>query len=217
MNNARLGVALLDRIVEPGGLLDLSHGPRRLAHRLAADKGQSVLDPFVYNAGSTDGWMVPNQYWTPGVLSPMAIMGKYYMYYGDEFFPPRELGRKNTARLVQELLLDNAGFCRFHRKWAEEMLPEIIGALYGKQDEFVESARATALKIGSRNLSVYWESERNVDFMHACLVRMRDVEGNESAELADWLTRFDEDKHAAALDFWFEIRKGIHQALRELV
>ena len=24
---------------------------------------------------------MPNQYWTPGALTPMAIMGKYYMYY----------------------------------------------------------------------------------------------------------------------------------------
>jgi len=215
-NNAELGVELMDRIVEPGGLLDLGQGPRQLGRRLAAERGRALLDPFVYNASATDGWVVPNQYWTPGVLSPMAIMGKYYMYYGDKFFPPRELGRKNTTRLVQELMLDNAGFCRFHRNWAEEMLPEIIGALYGKQEEFVANAAAVAVKIGSRNLSVYWESERNVDFLSTCLVRMRDVDGDDSDELAGWIARFEEDKHGAALDFWFEIRKGIHEALREL-
>jgi len=216
MHNARLGVELMDRMVEPDGPIDLSHGARRFGRRLAADKGQAVLDPFVYIASATDGWMVPNQYWTPGVLSPMAIMGKYYMYYGDEFFPPRELGRKNAERLVQELLLDNAGFCRFHRKWAEEMLPEVIGELYGLKDEFVANARQTAVAIGRGNLSVFWESERNVDFVHTCLLRMRDVESNSSAELAEWLARFDADKHEAALDFWTEIRKGIDEALREL-
>ena len=61
--------------------------------------------------------MVPNQYWTPGALSPMVIMGKYYMHYGNEFIPPRELGRHNAKRFKQELILDNLGMCRFHRGW----------------------------------------------------------------------------------------------------
>ena len=51
--------------------------------------------------------MVPNQYWTPGALAPMVIMGKYYMYYGQDFFPPRELGRKCAQRLKGELVMDN--------------------------------------------------------------------------------------------------------------
>ena len=31
--------------------------------------------------------MVPNQYWVPGMLSPMPMMGKYFVYYGVEFHP----------------------------------------------------------------------------------------------------------------------------------
>jgi glyceraldehyde-3-phosphate dehydrogenase (ferredoxin) len=216
LNNAELGVELMDRIVERRGLLNLAEGPRRLARRLAADRGAALLDPFVYNANDAGGWVVPNQYWTPGVLSPMPIMGKYYMYYGDQFLPPRELGRKNTERMRQELLLDNAGFCRFHRAWAEEMLPEIIGELFGKRDEFVAAATAAAVRIGSHNVGVCWESQRNVDFVFTCLKRMRDVDGDTSQELATWIERFQTDPHAAALDFWFEIRKGVHEALSEL-
>ena len=64
-----------------------------------ARRARQVLDPFVYMAYARKGWMVPNQYWTPGALSPMAIMGKYYMYYGAEFMPPRKLGRINAAAL----------------------------------------------------------------------------------------------------------------------
>ncbi len=41
--------------------------------------------------------------WTPGALAPMPIMGKYYMYYGPDFLPPRQLGRLNAERLVEEL------------------------------------------------------------------------------------------------------------------
>ena len=32
--------------------------------------------------------MVPNQYWVAGTLVPMAIIGKYYMVYSNEFIPP---------------------------------------------------------------------------------------------------------------------------------
>ncbi len=123
LHNAEIGIGLLDAIIDQRGLLDLSQGARKLARRLARTHDQKVLDGFLYTAYARKGWMVPNQYWTPGVLSPMTIMGKYYMYYGNEFITPRELGRKNAERMTKELVLDNLGFCRFHRGWAEEMMP----------------------------------------------------------------------------------------------
>ena len=92
-HNAELGVELLDAIVA-------QRGSRPGAGRRGGGRGawpgrraRQVLDPFVYIAFARKGWMVPNQYWTPGALAPMPIMGKYYMYYGPDFLPPRELGR----------------------------------------------------------------------------------------------------------------------------
>ncbi len=29
--------------------------------------------------------------------------------------------------------MDNMGMCRFHREWAEEMLPDIVDHLFGKK------------------------------------------------------------------------------------
>jgi len=92
-HNARLGVELLRSILEKRGLLDLSEGPRKLARRLSRTRGREVLDLLLVSAFGRQGWMVPNQYWTPGVLAPMAVVGKYYMYYGEDFLPPRRLGR----------------------------------------------------------------------------------------------------------------------------
>jgi glyceraldehyde-3-phosphate dehydrogenase (ferredoxin) len=94
-----LGVALLNSIIAKRGLLDLSEGARKFARRLSRQKGKKILDSFVYTAYVRKGWMVPNQYWTPGVLSPMIIMGKYYMYYGQDFVTPRELGKRVAARV----------------------------------------------------------------------------------------------------------------------
>ncbi|HYQ81153.1 MAG TPA: aldehyde ferredoxin oxidoreductase C-terminal domain-containing protein [Anaeromyxobacteraceae bacterium] len=215
MSNAELGVQLLDSIVQRRGLLDLGGGARKLARRLARDKGRAALDPLVISAFARNGWMVPNQYWTPGVLSPMAIMGKYYMYYGNDFVPPRALGRFDAERFRLELILDNLGMCRFHRQWAEEMLPEVVGTLYGRKDHFLESIARTASRINSRNASMYWESSRNVDYLATFLRRHRDVEGTTRPELQEWIQRFDQDPREAAYGWWYEVHKGIHESLRE--
>ncbi len=212
-HNAAVGVELLDAMVEGRGILDLREGARKLARRLARDKGRAVIDPFVYSAFARKGWMVPNQYWTPGVLSPMAIMGKYYMYYGKAFLPPRELGRRNARRMEQELMLDNLGMCRFHRGWAEEMLPEVMGELYGMKEKCLESIAVTAGRINSRNASRLWESRRNRDLVRTFLIRRREVEGDTDPELCRWVDRFEADPEEAGLDFWYEMHKGICESL----
>ena len=75
-HNAELGVELLDSIVARRGRVDLSEGARKWGRRLSREKGRRLLDRFVYVAFGRQGWMVPNQYWTPGAIAPMAIMGK---------------------------------------------------------------------------------------------------------------------------------------------
>lgn len=212
MHNANLGCAILDSIIDTK--IDLREGARKYARRISRSKGKDIINSFVFSAYARKGWMVPNQYWTPGVLSPMAIMGKYYMYYGDDFVPPRELGRMNAKRLIGELVIDNMGVCRFHRQWAEEMIPEIIEALYGLGDRFMESVRQTASRINGRNSSVFWESERNFELVNSFLIRKRE-QGIQSDELDFWLKRFETDKMQASLDFWYEMHKGIHESLRE--
>ena len=211
--NAEIGVALLDAIVSR--TIDLAHGPRRRARRLARAKGRKVLDCFVHTAFARKGWMVPNQYWTPGALAPMPIMGKYYMYYGQDFLAPRQLGRLNADRMIQELLMDNLGICRFHRGWAEEMGTEIIQALYGLGKEYVEKVKMTASRINSRNSSVFWEGARNAELVATFLRRRRDVGKVQRPELDDWIGRFDKDSREAALDFWYEMHKGTHESLLE--
>jgi glyceraldehyde-3-phosphate dehydrogenase (ferredoxin) len=90
-HNADIGEQLLDAIIHRRGLLDLRDGARRLARLWSRDRGSAIQDSFVFTSFARRGWMVPNQYWTPGILSPMAIMGKYYQYYGNDFLPPRIL------------------------------------------------------------------------------------------------------------------------------
>lgn len=215
MHNAKLGVQLIDAILLKRGLLDLSEGIRKWARRVRRERGVRILDRFVFTANGRKGWMVPNQYWTPGALAPMAIMGKYYMHYGSDFLPPRELGRTCAERLKKELIMDNAGICRFHRGWAEDYVPQAMETLYGKRDAYLRSVSSAASRLNSRNAGVYWESESNVRFVKSFLRRARDVEKQSSRELDRWISFFDEDPGEAALEFWFETRKGIDESLRD--
>ena len=215
LHNAMLGIELLDAIVHKKGVLDLSLGARKFARIQSRRKRKRLTDLFVYSAFGRKGWMVPNQYWTPGVLMPLPIMGKYYMYYGNDFVPPRKLGRMCADRFNGEMILDNSGICRFHRLWAEEMLPEIFQSLYRLKYEFMAANAITTSRINSRNASVFWESERNLDYVLTFMKRKRDVEKVDDPEMDDWIRRFETDKKAAGLDFWYEVHKGIHESLRE--
>ncbi len=217
LHNAQLGVELIDAIVAKKGLLDLSEGARKWARSVRKAKGIRILDSFVYTANGRKGWMVPNQYWTPGVLAPMAIMGKYYMHYGGEFLPPRELGKKCAERLKKELIMDNAGVCRFHRGWAEEMLPAAIDAIYGKKESYLASISSAASRINSRNAGIYWESTRNVELVRTFLERLQKIESNADPVLGQWVEAFQKDPAEAALNFWFEVRKGIDESLRDFL
>jgi glyceraldehyde-3-phosphate dehydrogenase (ferredoxin) len=210
MYNADLGVDLLDQMARPEGRIRMQFGARKFARHLARQTGQKIFDRFVHNAFARQGWMVPNQYWTPGALAPMATMGRYYMYYGDRFLPPRELGRECSRRMLKELMLDNLGVCRFHRAWAEDLIPDVIQSLYGCKDELLHVTRLTASRITSRNASVFWESARNIDLVESFLKRKMEAEGTANEELMHWIKLFEQ-----AYTFWYEMHKGIHELLRE--
>jgi glyceraldehyde-3-phosphate dehydrogenase (ferredoxin) len=95
------------------------------------------------------------------------------------------------------------------------MLPEVLDSLYGVEDQYLRGLAVTASCINSRNSSVFWESERNADFVYTFLKRRRDVEGDADKDLGVWIARFEEDKSEASLNFWYEVHKGAHEALRE--
>ncbi len=117
--------------------------------------------------------------------------------------------------MKKEFIMDNTGFCRFHRNWAEEMIPEIIETLYGMGERFMHSIAITSSRINSRNASMYWESDRNIDLVESFIERRHVVENDSSPDLVRWLDYFKKDRKSAAFDFWFEIRKGIDESLRD--
>ncbi|WP_306537183.1 aldehyde ferredoxin oxidoreductase C-terminal domain-containing protein [Geobacter sp.] len=215
LHNAELGCELIDAILERRGILDFQEGVRKWSRIHSREKGTALHDRLVYVAFSRRGWMVPNQYWVSGALAPMAIMGKYYMIYSFDFVPPRTLGRMCADRMKKELILDNLGICRFHRGWAEELLPEVMGSLYDCREQFMRAIDVLASRLHSRNSPIFWESERDIDFIHTFLKRKKEVDQDGRPELAEWLEKFDRDRVEAAREFWYETLKGIDESLRE--
>jgi len=215
LHNAELGCELIDAILGRRGILDFREGVRKWSRIYSRRKGAVLHDRLVYTAFNRRGWMVPNQYWVAGVLAPMAIMGKYYMIYSHDFIPPRTLGRMCAERMKKELILDNLGTCRFHRGWAEEMLPEAVEALYGCKERFLRAIDVLASRLNSRNSPIFWESGRNIDYLETFLKRKRDVDGAQDPRLNEWVDKFERDRVEAAREFWYETLKGIDESLRE--
>ncbi len=139
----------------------------------------------------------------------MSIMGKYYMYYGSEFIEPYEVGRKGARRLAGEIIMDNIGTCRFHRGWAEEMMPEIMGSIFGLKEEYLQNIDKISKTIRTKNRSVFWESGRNVDIIESFLNRKQNVEHINDSKLDQWVEKFKQDKDTAAREFWQNMYTGI--------
>jgi glyceraldehyde-3-phosphate dehydrogenase (ferredoxin) len=150
------------------------------------------------------------------MLSPMPMMGKYFVHYGVEFMSPDALGRKNVERMTYELFSENSGICRFHRKWSETITDEILRAHYqGLDADYKAYQFQLAREIFEREAPKigYWESERVIDMVMGYLQQW-ESDGLRTPELMDWLKRFHEDRHGAAKAYWQAVFDGIRSAFR---
>lgn len=218
LKNARYAREILNLLMdnEKGRVFQL--GIRAAAYALDekygyTQPGKRTIDRAVFTSHGRLGCMTINQYWVPGMLSPMPMMGKYFVYYGVEYLPPRELGRKCVHRMVYEFFSENSGVCRFHRKWVEAIVDEIITAHYDLGIDYTKHQFNLCKDIHDHESPsvVFWESERNIDLIWKFLEDWK-LRGLNDASLEDWLNRFQQDKYRAARQFWDEIREGIEEA-----
>ena len=178
--------------------------------------GNRTIDRASFTSHGEWGCMTPNQYWAPGMLGPMPMMGKYFVYYGIDYLPPRELGRRCVERMVYELFSENSGVCRFHRKWVEAIVDEIISAHY----DFNIDYKAHQFKLAKLIYEldgeqvVFWENERTIDIVWQYLEKWVRF-GLQGESLQQWVQRFRDDKWAAAHAYWDEMRAGIADAFAD--
>jgi glyceraldehyde-3-phosphate dehydrogenase (ferredoxin) len=216
MKNAQYAMNLVAAILfEPKAEL-FRRSIRVAAKEIDKRYGIKSIDRAVFIAHGDEGCMVPNQYWVPGMLSPMPMMGKYFVHYGVEFLPPEALGCRNVERMTYELFSENSGICRFHRKWSETITDEILRAHYAGMDVNYKAHQfQLAREIYEREAPkiVFWESERVMDMVMGYLVQW-ESDGLRTPELLEWLARFREDKKTAVRDYWNAIYNGIRSAFR---
>ncbi|MBN2567696.1 aldehyde ferredoxin oxidoreductase [Candidatus Woesearchaeota archaeon] len=213
MHNAELATEILDMVLYTEKGEAFRHGIRRAAKALGPEAGKRA----VYTAFGDEGCMVPNQYWVPGMFSPMPIMGKYFEYYGAELWEPYEIGTKNVERMQKEVAIDNMGICRFHRGWAEKILHDLLSELwkdrYDPSFDFDGHHKRLVQEINLANRPIFWESERIVGIIHGFLRKFEEC-GTADQTLKGWLAKFEKDRQAAAREYWDLLLKGINDGMR---
>ena len=191
-------------------------GMRSAAKWLDSTYGINSMDYAVYTAHGVTGCMVPNQYWVPGMFSPMPIMGKYFSYYGNDFLPPYQLGRKNVERFVYELYSENSGSCRFHRKWVEDIIDDIILSHFDLSFNYwqVNFDLARSIHNTQSSSSHPWEGKRIIAIIQRYLEKWKQ-DGLEDSQLDAWIEKFQENPQQAAIEYWNDLMQGMMDAFQE--
>lgn len=205
--NFRVAKRLLELFVNGGNeIVDLiaTKGLRKAAKILdkkfeyrVSNKGAKFEDFAVYVAFGEEGYMTPNLYWAPGMVAPLYVLGRYWTNYKPTFMEPEEFAVSSFERALKELLVDNAGICRFHRKWAEKMLGEMYELVLGEGIS-TEYAKEIYRKVAEYNEManaepVPWESRKTVDVvatMARHVMNERWIEEFEKGNALEWWKRF---------------------------
>ncbi|WP_038054859.1 aldehyde ferredoxin oxidoreductase N-terminal domain-containing protein [Thermodesulfobacterium hydrogeniphilum] len=159
--------------------------------------GLSFYDIAIYQPYGEKGYMTPNFYWTPGFVLPIFVTGKYWTEYSLAFGSPEEFAKLVYERAIKELGISNAGFCRFHRGWAENFL-ENIYKLIGIED-FEEKMKEVYKNIALYNIKAkaipqHLEGEKGIDIFYTLA---------EELNVQSWADRFIKDKRRTYQE-WFE-------------
>ena len=205
-NNSDLACQIVDRILNNEKCAVFRKGIRNAAKEIDKKYNTDSINLAVFNSFGDSGCMVPNQYWVPGMFSPMPIMGKYFEYYGKKYTTPFELGKKNVERMIKEFYSDNSGICRFHRAWVEKIIEKIINSLFNVDINYFEHHKKITQIINSHNKPVFWETERVMDIIKIYLEKI--YVGKPSDELKQWIDKFNKDKVGTAKEYWQEILNG---------
>ncbi len=212
MKNARYAMKVIDAILNDERAAIFRNGIRAAAEGL---NSRACFDRAVYLAHGEKGCMVPNQYWVPGMGSPMPLMGKYYVYYGSDFLPPDDLGRKNVERMVHELINDNCGVCRFHRGWSEALMPVIMNDRFGLNIDFKEHHFHLAREINDHQseTSQPWATRRMAEMLEGYLTYVAKPPTS-TEDQAKYPQMDPADPIGSAKAFWRAIREGQERTFR---
>jgi glyceraldehyde-3-phosphate dehydrogenase (ferredoxin) len=216
--NAKLAVELVEKLafgVNPILRLIGERGVRDAAKILdllyadrVKERGVKFSDIPVYTPYGERGHISPNYYWTPGLVAPLYVLGKYWTLYTGVFMEPEEFALKALERAFYELMIENMGLCRFHRGWAEKTIPVILERYYGLKNALERAKQTYKLIAKYQELAgaspSYWDSARIVDFMARAALEY----GN-----TKWSEAFKKDPSKAAEEWWTRFYKKVVEVL----
>ena len=148
--------------------------------------------------------MTPNLYWSPGLVAPVPVPGRYWTVYSPSFASPEELAEAVLDRMIAEYLVDNAGLCRFHRRWVERLLEHLYHELLGLEVDLRKHALETLRAIARYQILAGaeprpWESRKTVDMIAGIALELGDRE---------WGPRIAEDP-VSAREWWSRFREKL--------
>lgn len=207
--NALLASRIIDMVSERRGehaSLIALEGLREAARMLdelydnrVSSLGYSFRDLLVYAGFGSTGYFTPNYYWSPGVIAPLFVLGRYWTNYSPSYTDPEDYAVHSYNRAVAELAIDNAGICRFHRKWAERILDGLYREVYGSDEPIIDRAKRLYSRIALYQVRagaepVPWESRKTMDIVAMMAAELKapgweTLAGNYEA-LRDWWDRF---------------------------
>jgi len=218
--NAEAARRILEAMLEHRGWLPTlvaTRGLRAAAKALNAGLPGRVAmhhtgfhDAAVYAAHGDRGYMTPNLYWSPGVVAPMPVLGRYWTVYSPGFAEPEAMAETAVHRAENEYLIDNAGICRFHRKWAEKLLDALYRELWGIEADLRRHAAARLLEIARYQEQAGadprpWESRKTVDMVAS-------IAAETGAH--EWAARLATDP-GAAREWWTRFRRHAEKLLAQ--
>ncbi|GAB6148676.1 aldehyde ferredoxin oxidoreductase N-terminal domain-containing protein [Stetteria hydrogenophila] len=213
--NAELAEALLRDIAYARGRLGsllARMGLRRAALEVEREAGEAAggwrpRDLAVYAAFGGEWYMTPNYYWSPGMVAPLYVLGRYWTNYSPTFMEPEDYAETSLKRALWEYSIDNAGMCRFHRGWAESLLPR----LYEEAGAAVDPP--SHARVMYREIAEYrrragaepvpWESRKTMDLVATIAAEVGSHE---------WAERIARDPQAA-LEWWRRFRAKLDSLL----
>jgi glyceraldehyde-3-phosphate dehydrogenase (ferredoxin) len=197
------------RILAPGRLVGRM-GIRASAAELEEEGVERARDEAVYAAFGPSRWyMTPNLYWSPGMVAPLYVLGRYWTNYSPTFQEPEDYARTSLKRAALEYAIDNAGFCRFHRGWFEKVIDKAYQALGVEEDPVKHALRMYRLIADYRKRAgappVPWESRKTMDLVATIAAEMR---------VSPWAKRMAESPEAS-LEWWRRFHREVERLLEQ--
>ncbi|RLG88540.1 MAG: hypothetical protein DRO18_01225 [Thermoprotei archaeon] len=171
--------------------------------------GLKFEDIATYVALGSEGYMTPNYYWTPGMVAPLFILGRYWTNYTPTFMEPEDFAASSLMRAIKEYEVDNAGICRFHRRWAEKMLKTLYNELLNIKVDLDKHAKAMYRKIAEYSILVnaeprFWESKKTMDIISTIANEVNNK---------DWVHKFNTEGIKAFKDWWNRFYRKVSEEL----